>query len=414
MKFILINIFLNLLIIFQCYGKSVNNEFKDVKETHSYFCPLLFKIEPFRLDQKWSVIKKTKTIHKYGNKETQKFVSINIISNVKEVKKLVFIFFNKKTKPVIEIRSNKSCSLENIRKIIYDKKNVPLEIQTINLKLNVIENHQYLNPKPPVLKSKYNKNMVALIDTGVNYTLKKLYKNIAVKNNEILGYDFWDSDNKPYDSDPRQNPFYPRHHGTTVFSVIANEAPETSIAIYRFPALSMCKFQNMIEHINKNSIRLVNISMGSSKKSDWLCFKIAATKYKNIIFVVSAGNNGFDIDQNLIYPASFDLNNIITVTSSDQNGRLGRGSNFGKKSVDFMIPAERVEVLDHRGIKAFTGGTSYAAPRMTAMISRYLEKNPNKSVQDIINVLKKRSIKTNQNLTKYGWIPDPLDNYLFN
>jgi subtilisin family serine protease len=154
--------------------------------------------------------------------------------------------------------------------------------------------------------------------------------------------------------------------------------------------------------------------MGSSQKSDWSCFRKAASKYKNIIFVVSAGNNGFDIDQNLIYPASFDLDNIITVTSSDQNGRLGRGSNFGKKSVDFMIPAERVEVLDHRGIKAFTGGTSYAAPRMTAMISRYLEKNPNKSVKDVINVLKKRSIKTNQNRTKYGWIPDPLDNYLFN
>ena len=71
------------------------------------------------------------------------------------------------------------------RKIIYDKTNVPSRNQTINLKLNVIENHQYLNPKPPVLKSKYNKNMVALIDTGVNYTLKKLYKNIAVKNGNI-------------------------------------------------------------------------------------------------------------------------------------------------------------------------------------------------------------------------------------
>ena len=414
MKFIFINIFINLLFIFQCYGKSFNSEFKVVKQTQTYFCPLLFKSEPFHLDQKWSVFKKTKTVHRYKNKETQNFFTINIISNIKEVKKLVFSFYNKENKPIIEIRNNKSCLLENIRKIIYNKTNVPKEIQTINLKSNIIESRQYLNPEIPLLKSKNNKNLVALIDTGVNYTLQKLNKNIAVKNNEILGYDFWDNDKKPYDSDPRQNPFYPRHHGTTVFSVIANEAPETSIAIYRFPALNMCKFENIIEHINKNFIKLVNISMGSSQKSDWSCFRKAASKYKNIIFVVSAGNNGFDIDQNLIYPASFDLDNIITVTSSDQNGRLGRGSNFGKKSVDFMIPAERVEVLDHRGIKAFTGGTSYAAPRMTAMISRYLEKNPNKSVKDVINVLKKRSIKTNQNRTKYGWIPDPLDNYLFN
>ena len=45
---------------------------------------------------------------------------------------------------------------------------------------------------------------------------------------------------------------------------------------------------------------------------------------------------------------------------------------------------------------------------------RKQNKNPTKTVQDVINVLKKRSIKTDQNLTKYGWIPDPLDNYLFN
>ena len=414
MKFISINIILNLLIIFQCHGKSINNEFIKIKEAHNYFCPLLFKTELFNLDNKWFSITKTKNIHKYKNKQSNQNITIKIFYRFKNINKLIFNFFDENKRPYIEIRTNKNCLLKNVRKIIYSKNNISNEIQTINLKSNVIENHKYLNPEIPVLKYKFDKNMVALIDTGVNYTLKKLNKSIAVKNNEIVGYDFWDNDKRPFDSDPRQNPFYPRHHGTTVFSVIANEAPDTPIAIYRFPALSMCKFENMIEHIHQNAIRLVNISMGSNTQNDWLCFKRAAMKYNHIIFVVSAGNNGFDIDKNLIYPASFDLKNIITVTSSDQNGRLGRGSNYGKKSVDFMIPAERVQVTDHRGIKSFTGGTSYAAPRLTAMISRYLNKNPNKSVQDVIDVLKNRSIKTNQGLTKYGWIPDPLDNYLFN
>ena len=95
MKFIFINIFINLLFIFQSYGKSFNSEFKIVKQTQTYFCPLLFKSEPFHLDQKWSVLKKTKTVHRYKNKETQNFFTINIISNIKEVKKLVFSFYNK-------------------------------------------------------------------------------------------------------------------------------------------------------------------------------------------------------------------------------------------------------------------------------------------------------------------------------
>ena len=176
----------------------------------------------------------------------------------------------------------------------------------------------------------------------------------------------------------------------------------------------MCKFKELVEHIAKNSIRLVNISMGSKKSKDWECFNKAASKFKNIIFVVSAGNNGFNIDEKPIYPASLDLKNILTVTSSDQSGRLGRGSNYGKNSVDFILPAERLEVIDHRGVKAFTGGTSYAAPRLVALISRYIENNPNSTNDEIYDFLKKRAVQKGKKLTKYGWIPDPLDNYLIN
>ena len=99
--------------------------------------------------------------------------------------------------------------------------------------------------------------------------------------------------------------------------------------------------------------------------------------------------NGFNIDDNPIYPASLDLDNIITVTSSDQTGRLGRGSNYGRYSVDFILPAERVEVIDHRGVRASTGGTSYAVPRLVALVSRYLNKNPNSFKDDILSFLKK-------------------------
>ena len=59
----------------------------------------------------------------------------------------------------------------------------------------------------------------------------------------------------------------------------------------------MYRFKEVIEHIANNSIRLVNLSMGSNNLKDWECFEKTARKYNNIIFVVSAGNNGFDIDE---------------------------------------------------------------------------------------------------------------------
>ena len=85
------------------------------------------------------------------------------------------------------------------------------------------------------------------------------------------------------------------------------EAPNINIAIYRFPALDMCKFKTLIEEIKKHSIRVVNMSMGSSNRNDWKCFLEIAKKNEEIIFVVSAGNNQQNIDIKPIYPASLIL-----------------------------------------------------------------------------------------------------------
>ena len=413
MKIVLIIIILNLLFIFPSFSNSIEIKYSKINELHNNFCNKLTNNILLKENHIWFIKNINKNKYIIENKQNKLKINIILLKRSKKIQKLIFTFFNKQEKPAFEIRSNKNCEFKTIRKIIYNQKNIAIEIQSQNIETNKIDYKETLNPKLPKGISN-NKNIIALIDTGVNYTLPQLHKNIAFQNKKLLGYDFWDNDNFPFDQDPRNNPFYPRHHGTTVFSVLSREAPKSTIAIYRFPALNMCKFKELIEHIAKNSIRIVNLSMGSSNINEWLCFQEAALKNNKIIFVVSAGNNGFDIDKNPIYPASLKLDNIITVTSSDLNGRVGRGSNIGNISIDFMLPAERVEVIDHRGVKAFTGGTSYAAPRLTAMISRLITANPGISNEDILKILKKRSIKSNKKVTKYGWIPDPLDNYLFN
>jgi subtilisin family serine protease len=413
MKIVLIIIILNLTFIFPSFSNSIEIKYSKINELHNNFCNKLTNNILLKENHIWFIKNINKNKYIIENKQNKLKINIILLKRSKKIQKLIFTFFNKQEKPAFEIRSNKNCEFKTIRKIIYNQKNIAIEIQSQNIETNKIDYKETLNPKLPKGISN-NKNIIALIDTGVNYTLPQLHKNIAFQNKKLLGYDFWDNDNFPFDQDPRNNPFYPRHHGTTVFSVLSREAPKSTIAIYRFPALNMCKFKELIEHIAKNSIRIVNLSMGSSNINDWLCFQEAALKNNKIIFVVSAGNNGFDIDKNPIYPASLKLDNIITVTSSDLNGRVGRGSNIGNISIDFMLPAERVEVIDHRGVKAFTGGTSYAAPRLTAMISRLITANPGISNEDILKILKKRSIKSNKKVTKYGWIPDPLDNYLFN
>lgn len=411
-KFLILSIFI-ILIPKVSFGNTNNYKLYEIKNYHNQFCfKLVSSITNKNIEEEWIVTEKRNNYQLLINKNKKIKLKLQSFVRKNEIQRLIFTFYSLLNKPIIEIRSNKNCNIKSTRILIYDKKDIPIIINSVDMSNYSIIKSKFLNPDLPIINNKSDKNLIGLIDTGINYTIKKFEKNIATKNKKIIGYDFWDNDNKPFDSDPRQNPFYPRHHGTTVFSILSKEAPKSKIAPYRFPANDMCKFKDLIDHIAKNSIKLVSLSMGSENILDWACFKEALKKHKDILFVVSAGNNGFNIDKNPIYPASLDLDNIITVTSSDQTGRLGRGSNYGRSSVDFILPAERVEVIDHRGVRASTGGTSYAVPRLVALVSRYIDKNPKASIYDILSFLKKRAIQKGKKITRYGWIPDPLDNYL--
>ena len=52
---------------------------------------------------------------------------------------------------------------------------------------------------------------------------------------------------------------------------------------------------------------------------------IELQKVIKIFIFCFAGNDGKNIDFDKIYPASFDLENIIVITSSDISGNLAQG-----------------------------------------------------------------------------------------
>ena len=326
--------------------------------------------------------------------------------------------FDLKGRPYAQARLSRKCKISRIRRLAYDLNGRVRVIQNLDLNSLQVVKEEQQNPDFQINLDGYRKGntstIVALVDTGVNYTLPEFREYLAVdEKGELLGYDFWDDDDRPFDKDPRANPFFPLHHGSTVFSVLARELGSGAIAVYRFPALEVCKFEQLLDHIEKNAIRVVSMSMGSKKESDWQCFLTKAAKMDEVLFVVSAGNDDRNIDEAPIFPASSDLSNILVVTSSDYFGRLGPGSNFGKQSVDIMVPAERIEILDHRGNKNNASGTSYAAPRVAALVSRYIQSNPSAKLAEIIDFLKGRAIPSGLDIVKFGWIPDPTDNYGF-
>jgi subtilisin family serine protease len=155
--------------------------------------------------------------------------------------------------------------------------------------------------------------------------------------------------------------------------------------------------------------RIVNLAMGSNDPGDWRAFEAAVRSHPGMLFVVSAGNDGRDIDRRPVYPAGFTLDNMIVVTSADGFGNPAPGSNWGKQSVDVLVPGERVAVIDFQGAATTASGSSFAAPRVTALAARLAAANPEWRAAELKAALIARARMTDAAgplTTRYGFL-DP-------
>ncbi len=157
---------------------------------------------------------------------------------------------------------------------------------------------------------------------------------------------------------------------------------------------------------------IVMMPLGSNRREDWQAFAEAAVRHPDMLFVVSAGNDGHDIDTHPVYPAALDLANMVVVTSADDFGRLAPGSNWGVNNVDVMVPGEGIEVTDHRGAKGKASGSSFAAPRLAALAARLKASHPDWRAPELIEAIRKRAappMMRGGQVVRFGWIANPLD-----
>ena len=252
---------------------------------------------------------------------------------------------------------------------------------------------------------------VALVDSGLAYDLK-LFRDRLARDGEgmPLGYDYWDLDPWPYDGDFSRGPFLPIRHGTAVASVLAREAPDAALIPFRYPRPDMSRMGDLVARAADAGARILAMPLGSRSPGDWRAFE-SALRGRDILAIVSAGNDGRDIDEDPVFPAAFALENILTVTSADGFGRLAPGSNWGAVSVDVMLPAENLEIVDFRGASGIASGSSYAVPRLAALAARILARNPRLNPAELKARILARATPSpfeRKPVVAAGWIPDPL------
>ena len=231
---------------------------------------------------------------------------------------------------------------------------------------------------------------VALVDSGINYLLPAINHSLARNDDgQLIGFDFWDMDERPFDSHPDGRGRVQRH-GTRTASILINEAPFVELVAYRYPRPDMQRMQELVAHADQHAVRIIGMPLGGNLRDQWTAFEAAAKAHPHILFVASAGNNARNIDEQPVYPASLALDNLIVVTSADDFGRVAQGVNWGRVSVDYMVPAENLQALMFDSSIRPVSGSSYAVPRVVALLARYLRDEPALSTAELKQRVRQR------------------------
>ena len=254
--------------------------------------------------------------------------------------------------------------------------------------------------------------VVAVLDTGVDYTHNDLADNMW-NGNRYHGYDFAGDNDGNNDNNPMPDTPYDENghfHGTHVAGIIgavgdnsegvsgvAQNVQIMAIKVFRPNGYGYnSDILEGLDYISKqidNGVNIVAINAsyggGGGSNGDAMHKAIEKLGEKGVVFCAAAGNNGKNIDNDPIYPASYDASNIITVAASDQNDKLANFSNYGKRTVEVAAPGTNILSTYPDNGYAYMQGTSMATPQVTGTVALLASANPSASAEEIIEAIEK-------------------------
>jgi subtilisin family serine protease/fibronectin type 3 domain-containing protein len=254
--------------------------------------------------------------------------------------------------------------------------------------------------------------MVAVIDTGVDYTHPDLAANMWVNTAELNGKRNKDDDGNGYvddvygydfvnrDGDPMDDQGHGTHVAGTIGAVADNgigvAGVNWNVQIMALKFLDSDGYGSESDAIDAlgyavaNGATIVNASWGGDPFSHAMYDALSAARDAGLVFVAAAGNGnwlgiGQDNDASPFYPASYDLDNVIAVAATDHNDDRAIFSNYGATTVDLGAPGVNILSTVPGSSYSTSSGTSMAAPHVAGVVALVRDLHPDWTYRQAID-----------------------------
>lgn len=222
----------------------------------------------------------------------------------------------------------------------------------LSIDIDYYKGIQIFSPKRTVI--------VAVLDTEIDINHYALQDNIWKNTREVdgdnidndnngyiddyMGWNFCDNNNIIFDKNTKTS-----EHGTHIVGILGGNDPNLNFRgmLTSSDNKTMCltvlneekgeieDIIKAIEYAESNGALICCMAFSTYIYNDNLK---KTMENSNMLFVVPAGNDGIDTNDLPIYPAAYDINNVISVADIRPDGNLSLTSNLGNNIIDIAAP----------------------------------------------------------------------------
>jgi subtilisin family serine protease len=234
--------------------------------------------------------------------------------------------------------------------------------------------------------------IVAVVDSGVRYTHEDLAANMWRNPAEVAG-NGRDDDANGYIDDVHGidasfgtgNPLDENGHGTHVAGIIAavGNNGRGSVGVAWSAQIMALKFLDStgngytsdaieaIDYARRKGAKVINASFAGPEYSTAFRDALLRARSAGVVLVAAAGNETANNDVVPTYPASYAIDNVVTVAATSRTDALASFSNFGAQSVHLAAPGASIYSTYFLGDNSYVemAGTSMAAPQVAGAVA---------------------------------------------